>query len=68
MKRKAGVLTFSDGRDYIHEDLLEVNQRYQKRLVQALEATGEVQAVSQTKLTNTPHAYYHIIRKDVCLA
>jgi L-fucose isomerase len=45
MKRKVGILTFSDGRKYIHDDLLEVNQRYQKRLAQALEATGEVDVV-----------------------
>lgn len=39
-KFKVGILTFSDGRKYIHEDLLETNQRYQDRLVKALEAAG----------------------------
>ncbi len=45
-KVKVGVLTFSDGRKYIHDDLLEVNQRYQAGLVAALEATGEVEVVA----------------------
>jgi len=39
-KIKVGVLTFSDGRKYIHEDLLETNQRYQNKLQKALEAQG----------------------------
>lgn len=46
MKRKVGILTFSDGRKYIHEDLLAVNQRYQDSLKAALEATGEVEVVA----------------------
>jgi len=45
-KRKVGLLTFSDGREFIHKDLLEVNQRHQRRLAQALEATGEVDVVA----------------------
>jgi len=45
-KTKVGILTFSDGRKYIHEDLLETNQRYQKRLAKALEATGKVEVVA----------------------
>ena len=36
-KTRVGVLTFSDGRKYIHEDLLETNWKYQKLLVAALE-------------------------------
>jgi L-fucose isomerase len=39
---KVGVLTFSDGREYIHKDLLAINQAYQERLVKALECTGEL--------------------------
>jgi len=46
MKRKVGVLTISDGRKYIHEDLLATNERYQNRLVKTLEATGEVEVVA----------------------
>ncbi len=41
-KIKVGILTFSDGRKYIHEDLLATNQRYQDRLAKALEAQGEL--------------------------
>ena len=44
-KTRVGILTFSDGRKYIHEDLLATNQRYQDGLARALEATGEVDVV-----------------------
>mgnify|MGYP005846352123 CR=1 FL=1 len=54
MKRKVGILTFSDGRDYIHRDLLEVNWRYQNRVVSALEATGEVEVVAGQDIIWTP--------------
>jgi L-fucose isomerase len=53
-KRKVGILTFSDGRKYIHEDLLEVNWRYQNRLASALEATGEIEAVAGREIIWTP--------------
>jgi L-fucose isomerase len=47
MKRiKVGILTFSDGRDYIHQELLETNWRYQRGLMKALDATGEVEVVA----------------------
>ena len=45
-KPKVGILTFSDGRKYIHENLLPLNRRYQDGLVKALEATGEVETVA----------------------
>jgi len=45
-KTKVGVLTFSDGREYIHNDLIALNQRYQDQLVAALRATGEVEVVA----------------------
>src|SRR3954464_8580514 len=44
-KRKVGVLTFSDGRDFAHKLQYDMNMQFQERLVNALEATGEVEAV-----------------------
>ncbi len=44
-KVKVGILTFSDGRKYIHEDLLELNLRYQRKLAMALEKTDLVEVV-----------------------
>ena len=44
-KIKVGILTFSDGRDYIHEELLETNRRYQASLARALRETGRVDVV-----------------------
>ena len=54
MKRKVGILTFSDGRKYVHEDLLETNWRYQKRLHQTLEATGEIEVIAGEEIIWTP--------------
>ena len=45
-KIRVGVLTFSDGRAYIHKDLEPLNRHYQDGLVRALEATGEVEVVA----------------------
>jgi L-fucose isomerase len=45
-KTKVGILTFSDGRKYIHESLVNLNQRYQDELARALEATGEVEVIA----------------------
>jgi L-fucose/D-arabinose isomerase len=42
-KYKVGLLTFSDGRHYQHEQLLSVNKDYQRRVRQAVEGTGEVE-------------------------
>ena len=45
-KIKVGLLTLSDGRKYIHDDLLEVNWRYQNGVAAALEGTGEIEVVA----------------------
>ena len=45
-KIKVGVLTFSDGRKYIHDSLVPLNRKYQDALVSALEATGAVEVVA----------------------
>src|ERR1022692_3728345 len=44
-KLKVGILTFSDGREYIHNDLLPVNEAYQDSLARTLEGTGQVEVV-----------------------
>src|SRR5512137_1709407 len=53
-KVKVGILTFSDGRKYIHETLVELNQGYQDRLTKALEATGQVEVVAGEEIIWTP--------------
>ena len=53
-KIKVGILTFSDGRKYIHDTLVELNQRYQDRLAAALTATGEVEVVAGRQIIWTP--------------
>lgn len=49
-KFKVGILTFSDGRDYIHNELLETNWKYQRSLADALEATGRVEVVQAEEI------------------
>jgi len=44
-KRKIGIITFSDGRDFVHEETLEMNKKFEDRLAKALENTGEVEVV-----------------------
>ena len=53
-KIKVGILTFSDGRKYIHDTLVELNQNYQNRLAQALEATGLVEDVPGQEIIWNP--------------
>ncbi len=45
-KFKVGLLTFSDGREYQHEQLLPTNKNYHQRVREAMEATGEVEVVA----------------------
>jgi len=44
-KIKVGILTFSDGRKYLHEALLETNNRYQNGLAAALNSTRHIEVV-----------------------
>lgn len=55
-KIKVGILTFSDGRQYIHDSLVALNQSYQSKLARALEATGEVEVVEATEIIGNNHA------------
>ncbi|MEM3658548.1 MAG: hypothetical protein QXQ66_09090, partial [Candidatus Hadarchaeum sp.] len=48
-KIRVGILTFSDGRDFVNKELEDINREFQERLAAALEATGEVQVL----VTNT---------------
>jgi L-fucose isomerase len=53
-KTKVGILTFSDGRRYIHDSLVDLNRRYQSEVARALAATGEVEVVEGQAIINTP--------------
>jgi len=55
-KIKVGILTFSDGRKYIHEDLLQTNQRYQKALAEALRDTGQLEVVEGREIIGNHRA------------
>ena len=45
VKRKVGILTFSDGRESVHREVEPINKEFQDRLAEALRATGEVEPV-----------------------
>jgi L-fucose/D-arabinose isomerase len=44
-KFRVGLLTFSDGRRYQHEQLLPTNREYQRRVKEAIEGTGEAEVI-----------------------
>src|SRR5436190_1053505 len=44
-KRKVGILTFSDGRDFAHKLQYDMNKSLQDRLVNTLAQTGEIEPV-----------------------
>ena len=52
-KYKVGLLTMSDGRQYLHDTQLEMNMRYQSDIKEALEATGIVEVVSGSAPINS---------------
>ncbi len=55
-KIKVGILTFSDGRSYLHEELLPVTRGYQDRLKGALESTGLVEVVTGDRIISDNRA------------
>lgn len=52
-KRKLGVLTFSDGRQRVHEELIDINQGFLDRLIKTLEETGELELVVGSEIIHT---------------
>lgn len=54
MKRKIGLLTFSDGRDYVSRELVEINKKFEQVLVEALESTQEVEVIRAEKIIDKP--------------
>ncbi|MCD6170723.1 MAG: L-fucose/L-arabinose isomerase family protein [Candidatus Latescibacteria bacterium] len=44
-KARIGILTFSDGRQFVHQQLEPLNQRLLGRVVVALQETGEVEVI-----------------------
>ncbi|OAA25564.1 L-fucose/L-arabinose isomerase family protein [Kosmotoga sp. DU53] len=53
-KRRVGIITFSDGREFVHKELLEMNKNFENRLVKALEETGEVEVVRASEIVWKP--------------
>ena len=51
---RLGVLTFSDGRPWVHEHMLNMNQDLLDRLVSALKETGEIEPLVGTEIIYTP--------------
>ncbi len=52
-KIKVGILTMSDGREYLHQEYEEMNLRYQADIAAVLEATGEFQMIQGQRAINT---------------
>jgi L-fucose isomerase and related proteins len=54
MKRRVGLLTFSDGRDYVSKELVEINARFERAVVDALNSTGEVEVIKAERIVDRP--------------
>ncbi len=52
-KRKVGILTFSDGRASVHQDVEPLNRDFQQRLAKALRETGEVEPIEGKEIVWT---------------
>ncbi len=52
-KLKVGILTFSDGRKYIHKEMLKTNLQYQENMKSVLEATGELEVTAGKNIIDT---------------
>ena len=53
-KYKVGIISFSDGRKFVHEELLKMNKEFQNKLAKALESTDEVEVVSPPEIVWKP--------------
>ncbi len=53
-KRRVGIITFSDGREFVHRELLEMNRSFEDRLAKALENTGDVEVVRASEIAWKP--------------
>jgi len=53
-KRRVGIITLSDGREFVHGELLGMNKKFQDRLRKALEDTGEVEVISVSDIVWKP--------------
>ncbi len=54
LKRKVGILTFSDGREYVHRELIQINRKFEDDLVKALESTGEIEVIRANQIVYKP--------------
>lgn len=55
-KIKVGLLTMSDGRTYLHEAYEEMNFRYQHRIAEVLEKTGQFEVIEGRRIINSNEA------------
>ncbi len=54
LKRKVGILTFSDGREYVHKELVQINKKFEDDLANALESTGEIEVIRANQIVYKP--------------
>ncbi|GAA0793624.1 L-fucose/L-arabinose isomerase family protein [Faecalicatena orotica] len=55
-KIKVGILTMSDGRDYLHQEYEQINMEYQEDIKEALEGTGLFEVVAGNQPINSNEA------------
>ncbi len=53
-KIKVGIMTFSDGRPNVNEELLEINKKFQSSIAKELESTGEIEIIESEDIISKP--------------
>jgi len=53
-KIKVGILTFSDGREFVHRDLVDINKKFEGKLKERLEATEEIEVITGSEIVWKP--------------
>ncbi len=53
-KIKVGIMTFSDGRPKVHNELLETNKRFQSLLSKTLRTTDEIEVLEAKEIISKP--------------
>lgn len=53
-KRKVGLISFSDGREYVHKDLEQIVRKFEDRIAKKLEETGEIEVIKANEVVWKP--------------
>ncbi|HIP92353.1 MAG TPA: fucose isomerase, partial [Thermotoga sp.] len=53
-KMKVGLISFSDGREYVHKNLEQIVRKFEDRIAKKLEETGEIEVIRASEVVWKP--------------